>query len=701
MPDNKGMKYFFLLTFLLSYSIHAVDSSTPGDGIGNTEPEAPKAYGQAVETEDDGGILEKLREHNLIKPKYDTCLQEKERNSFPNGDTFATRYPGGLGDCVWTQLPESEREQVQELVAQVQEAENGRAPAGQNEEKKEFDGVNLVNTKRTTLDPVDEKVKEFFAKKIIDGMYGTEAGKKVVVDHENFYSLYKSRISKNILEAISSFCVEAMPVSGSATTPDGSKSVPVSGFIIPQSTDPVKSVELRKLARKFNIENMKESTQDSDGNPMNLAQSIWTSCMTNIDKVCTEKVMACKTKPAKKGDPCTDKFPVKLDESFYNGAVTEVEGSKRFDKANSDPSAKKNVGVQTVLDEIHKANGGQNSAPQYDVSASFTETTGKACQVSQYLKGARQSLKALEKVDEKLAVNRGKKSDRIQMTVCKSVEKGKCKEQGELKDYDSGDKEKGIDALTTLTSKEAVEESGMKDAGKELAQEFKEKCKDAEDEEACKKFLATNRKEQEAMVDEYDIRSRAMLGKIEKLKKSKDKAGLEKYLREEGYTDDQISEMIKDDAKVEKLWATIEEKYKNARENLVESMRKRLEGNTTKKDGEVTFSAQNGQKDDKTAIDTIAAELTDKTDRYADLVHFNNIVSGYLEVGEGSDAKRNTASMFAELESAGEARKDSVQGIRDAATAAGISDTRENENSDPASLGISEINEHILDHDTK
>jgi hypothetical protein len=124
-------------------------------------------------------------------------------------------------------------------------------------------------------------------------------------------------------------------------------------------------------------------------------------------------------------------------------------------------------------------------------------------------------------------------------------------------------------------------------------------------------------------------------------------------------------------------------------------MRKRMEGSTTNEDDKIDFS----DDDDSSAIDTIAAELTDKTDRYADLVHFNNIVSGYLQVGSGSDAKRNTASLFAEIESASKDRKDAASDVRRAANEAGISDDRDDENTDPASLGIDEINENILNYE--
>ena len=355
------------------------------------------------------------------------------------------------------------------------------------------------------------------------------------------------------------------------------------------------------------------------------------------------------------------------------------------------------ISIEKLIEIMHQDSGGApGTEPRFNKAVSERETKGKACQVSQYLKGARQSLGALEKLDEKMDEKRqGEAVIGYQMEVCKDVSKGKCKNKGEIESYNAGDKEKGIDALTTLTSTEAVEESGMKDAQKGLEEEYK-KCKDNQDEDTCKKFLATNRTEQEGIIDEYDIRSQAMLAKIQKLKREKSKDGLTQYLKEEGYSEDQISEMTNDDAKVQKLWTSIEEKYQNARKNLVKSMRKRMEGSTTKKDDQIVFS---GSGSDSVAIDTIAAELTDKTDRYADLVHFNNIVSGYLQVGSGSDAKRNTASLFAEIESASKDRKDAASDVRRAANEAGISDDRDDENTDPASLGIDEINENILNYE--
>lgn len=680
------MKRSLLLIFLLTFTVHAEPpSAIPGDGIGDTQPEESVAYGQAVESEE-GGMLDKLRETEPVKSQYTSCTSEKQNDS----SAFATTYPGGMGDCVWSKLDDTQKEQVQQMVEFAQEDESGRTPAGQEEDKKQFDGVNLVNAKRTQLDPVDEKVQEFFAKKIVEGLYGDGSdNKRTLVKHDNFYQLYKSRLSKNILEAISSFCVEAIPVSKTISDRNGSgKTAKFTGFVIPQASSTTGSVKLRKLVRKWNIENM-QHTMSAQGNgpAQNTAQAIWNACMVNIDRICTETGNICATKGP--DGQCQEKINGSISSSYNDR--DKVYLSDRMNSGGNGP-----VSIDDLIKKMHQASGAQGTAPAFDPRASETETKGKACQVSQYLKGARQSLAALEKLDEKMEEKRkGGAVIGYQMEVCKGVEKGKCKDRGEVDNYNAGDKEKGIDSLTTLTSKEAAEESGMKDAQKGLEEEYK-KCKESQDEETCKKFLATNRTEQEGIVDEYDIRSRAMLAKIEKLKKEKSKDGLTQYLKEEGYSEDQISEMTSDDAKVEKLWTSIEEKYKNARKNLVDSMRRRMEGNTTKKDEQIVFS---GQDNDKGAIDTIAAELTDKTDRYADLVHFNNIVSGYLEVGSGDEAKRNTASLFAEIESAGEGRQEAAAEVRRAANEAGISDERDNENTDPASLGIEEINEHILNHD--
>ena len=250
------MKVSFLSLIILIFAFHvdAMDSSIPADGIGDTEPEETVAYGQAVENEE-GGMLEKLRETEPVKSQYASCQQERE-----DPVKFGI-YPDGMAGCVWSKLDQSQKEQVQRMVEFIEKDENGRTPAGQEENKKQFDSVSLVNSKRAQLDPVDEKVQEFFAKKIVDGLYGDGSdNKRTIVKHDNFYQLYKTRLSKNILEAISSFCVEAIPIETilNDNEPSG-KTAKFTGFVIPQATSTVESVKLRKLIRKWNIENMQHT----------------------------------------------------------------------------------------------------------------------------------------------------------------------------------------------------------------------------------------------------------------------------------------------------------------------------------------------------------------------------------------------------------------------------------------------------------
>ncbi|MCO4795010.1 MAG: hypothetical protein KC493_14940, partial [Bacteriovoracaceae bacterium] len=497
------------------------------------------------------------------------------------------------------------------------------------------------------------------------------------------YTLYKSRISKNVLETISAFCMEAVPVEKGGVT----------SFLIPHAKGPnsaKKDVELRKAARAWNLANMSKTTEKGK----NVANSVWEMCMGKINNVCTEKSVTCSVAKDDKGQcpPGKNTNETKLDfDSFYKTAINDVPFSKY---QRPDSSSTSLIGaIGKYIDPNSRV-----SQRDFNTEASYQATTGSACKVSQYLKGSRQTLKALEKLTNKLDERNSKGGNVIglDLKVCDGkVNKDGCKAKDSIKEYDSGDKETGIDSLTTMTSKEAVEGSGMKDAQKELADEFK-KCKESGDEETCKKFLATNRKEQEAMLAEYEIRSKAMVGKLEKLEKSTGKDEITKYLKEEGYSDEQISSMLENPDKVKKLKTEIKEKYATSRKNLINEMKRKLDGGTTKKDGQIDV------KEDAAAIDTIAAELTDKTSRYRDLVHFNNIVSGYLAIGEGEDAKRNTASLFRELEDvdgSDQAAQTAKDGITQAASEAGISDDREDENKDPASLGVDEINEHILDHE--
>ncbi|MCO4795259.1 MAG: hypothetical protein KC493_16190, partial [Bacteriovoracaceae bacterium] len=194
------MKYLVLLCIFFCLGAFAEGDAIPGDG---TQPDDSGSYGQEHETEND--MFGKLRDHNLVKKHYDSCMSRFKKDPKDFANTYAkdavkpeTDFEKssagglGLGDCIWSQLDDSEKETVQEMVEYMEKDENGqnRQPAANEENNnKEYEGVSLISSKSIKLDPVDQKVQDFFAKKLVDGLYGTDKDKSQMVKHDNFYTL--------------------------------------------------------------------------------------------------------------------------------------------------------------------------------------------------------------------------------------------------------------------------------------------------------------------------------------------------------------------------------------------------------------------------------------------------------------------------------------------------------------------------------
>ena len=106
-----------------------------------------------------------------------------------------------------------------------------------------------------------------------------------------------------------------------------------------------------------------------------------------------------------------------------------------------------------------------------------------------------------------------------------------------------------------------------------------------------------------------------------------------------------------------------------------------------------------------------ATELSEKPEHYKQMLHFSNIISGFLKVDDGSGNKRrNTSAMFAEIENSDRAPSSSdessmvdIKKISDALKNAGISHTDpEDDNTkhaDTVQLEVKVINKAILNYD--
>jgi hypothetical protein len=336
----------------------------------------------------------------------------------------------------------------------------------------------------------------------------------------------------------------------------------------------------------------------------------------------------------------------------------------------------------------------------------FAKSKSRACAVTNYLKNARQSLLAMTNVKKKWDdyAQNNEKSVVMESTACKKkdAKTGECLEKQDVtlvSQRVSGSDNPEVNKLNTLTSQELVDASGFKEEAKAIEDEFK-KCFDENgqgDDEACKKFLKNDQKEKLKELAEMDIRSRAIEAKLNS--PDFDDEEVKKYLKEQGYTDAQIGDKLQDQAKLDMLKEEIKAKYAAERENLIKNLRDQINSKTV--DGELDRT-----RDDPT-LRKIADEMGNRTKKFAQLVHFNNIVSGYLEIEDETGSKtRNTASLYAEInDSSSDVVSDENQQIldeiRQVATDAGVTESDDGESDAGASpsLKVDELNSQILQYE--
>ncbi len=330
----------------------------------------------------------------------------------------------------------------------------------------------------------------------------------------------------------------------------------------------------------------------------------------------------------------------------------------------------------------------------YNTSAKKPEPYQKqrACQITQFLKEHRQNLIASTKLEGDIIRFRSKRES-VQLQTGMEHYTGR------------GDDEKTLDEITNYSSGEIDKVYGEK--MREVSKEFHEKCVEGKDKEECQKYLTNSktRKKLDKHISEYELRKKVMQEKINKIGANGDKKELQKYLEEEGYSAEEVEKMMKADTQA--LAKMISARYENERKAVIESYRDYMDKHsTTEEEIKLADNAPDMKK-----IKDLSTELSEKPEHYKQMLHFSNIISGFLKVDDGSGNKRrNTSAMFAEIENSDRAPSSSdessmvdIKKISDALKNAGISRTDpEDDNekhADTVQLEVKVINKAILNYD--
>jgi hypothetical protein len=340
-----------------------------------------------------------------------------------------------------------------------------------------------------------------------------------------------------------------------------------------------------------------------------------------------------------------------------------------------------NTNVQGVYDYSTLSN--TNKDHQYSIY--------RACLVTGQLKRLRQALIQLMPIDEAF---KKQKLHGFNDTGYEIYRGGKGKD------------EKSVDELTTITSGDI--NRGFAKKQSEAATEFEKECTNGENnKDICKKYFITDdaKKDINSAIVADALHAEKMQKDINNISSSDD---LKAFLKSEKRSKKQIERKIATEQSIEQTKKSIQVQYEREKENLIKYFAKRI----------------NAKTDNAANRVTILEELKNRTKDYARLIHYNNIVAGYLDIDTtpGSDQNskemiKNTALMFRELDdnaysSAGRdvASGETTAPIQDSAVG-NIEELKEKiekigiekpEKSNGAvDLTVEQINETILDYGEK
>ena len=272
----------------------------------------------------------------------------------------------------------------------------------------------------------------------------------------------------------------------------------------------------------------------------------------------------------------------------------------------------KEVGKEKFKKELEKWYAGRDDNARNKEDFDYTSDT--ACLVNSTIKGLRRILLKVKDI-EKDYKNEGKKGIEFKDSGVKVVSAG------------------DVDEMTSLTSKE-LEDSGFKEKSDEMVEDLKEKCFKQKSTEACKKYvnLKESTKKEDIALLEYKTR---LDGLEEKLKNLDEKA-VKDYLQKNKYLDEKSVKLIKEEDLIE-IKKEMKAEFKREKEALVDRMNKLIKDREVqeKNKGEIDFDL----KDTKDTIDQIEIGLKTRAKEYTQLLHFNNIVSGFLDITRADDVE--------------------------------------------------------------
>tara|TARA_R110000868_G_scaffold136049_8_gene348827 strand:+ start:6234 stop:8129 length:1896 start_codon:yes stop_codon:yes gene_type:complete len=512
-------------------------------------------------------------------------------------DALKKCYDDGRPDvsaCLWEKLDDGTKNEVRDKIQQAQEAELAATGDSQNSVnlRSTVSGARIGTVAKNAQDDAEkkalQKLGDFYGKRLDEAFKSTD-GKISVTDQQVFFELAKTQLGKNVISAWSAVCMDA------GWTENGKLVILKPG-----------SANYTDL-RKKNIDSLQTTQAAGDSTAGQILSGQFFKCAAHLPMLC--RLAKGKPKAGGSGSGSTEAKTLQ---------VEAQDTTKEIDYSSY--SIPKDKPIKTMSQRIDAFTTEDDSSKMTTLKKNSQQ---RACETVAYVDGLRRQLAATEKLNT-IMQNDATDGDGLGVV-----------EEKRAADVD-------IDRLTTITSGDVVAEDSYYGAIQANSQLI-ETCKQNPDDGQCINLIA-NTDEEKARIRASGA---AFMLETEILK--------EKLLDETTGTIDpaklaQLSEEEKkslvrrldpslavDEINIDATLTKISSAYFNERAALVESLAQRV------RDMEGSSDPDQLKQD----IGKAGDRILNRGNEYVQLMHFNNVISGYFSVEGG---KTNIRVLDLELE---------------------------------------------------
>gem|GEM_PF-4377753 len=592
----------FMIAFIAIVPIDGRAQTPPGSGPGRD------FTSRGITT---ASFLTRLLEIPEVRTAHEQCKNEGSSTppapSSPAGSATAAATPSAImdgdrqnaiADCIWRKMGEQGKQQ------QILEAMN-RLGSGSGSSSSEYERLDLGNV-QTNSDRAVIAMRSFFKNQLEQALYGEVRANSIhTVDHAVFIKIFETRLSKNLIESITTLCYDINLVTTFSRD---------NGPFIIQIPTSDRDIETNRTANTALL---------ADGNR---AATLWSKCANSIKDACSYLEASDGT--------CGTK--VTLAEVRSTPSPSGTSGSAPTSTSTATPAT---------------ASGARGEAVVF--CAKDDNAQRRFCEVEAHMRTTRTSLlmaKELREAFDAKAADSGAFSNTAF--------------RGEVVVYNGGGSgQKSIDEVSTVTSKDVSDHYGS--GAQAEAQRLAQACgvaasapaggatatgaspppssagASAFNEAECRKYVMTQEQghQAEAALSEYALRSKAQEEKM-KQKLGNDRTGeeLTKYLREAGYSNERIEQIKANPVEKDKIVVNILKTYEEEREQVIKSMSDRIKTRTAGQ-GSGSFSQETAQS----TAQQLQTELATEPARYKRVVHFSNLITGFLGSTNSSSGGNNNS----------------------------------------------------------